>query len=128
MDKQANRRARFAPGANLHHGRLNGSQGVTNFLKLTVRGTYGFWSFFRLVPSFLGFDVGIVIPSPLMHYLLEFPCINQNTIQISVADSRASQPDTGPPHLVAFAVLYLPKPIAKTQLMSLDRTDLPARQ
>ena len=35
MDKQANRRARSAPGATLNPGRLNGSQGVTTFLKVT---------------------------------------------------------------------------------------------
>ena len=37
VDKQANRRARSAPGATLNPGRLNGSQGVTSFLKVTVR-------------------------------------------------------------------------------------------
>jgi hypothetical protein len=36
VDQQANRRARFAPGATLNPGRLNGSQGVTTFLKVTV--------------------------------------------------------------------------------------------
>ena len=35
VDKQANRRARSAPGATLNPGRLNGSQGVTTFLKVT---------------------------------------------------------------------------------------------
>ena len=35
MDKQANRRARSGPGATLNQGRLNGSQGVTTFLKVT---------------------------------------------------------------------------------------------
>jgi hypothetical protein len=35
VDQQANRRARSAPGATLNSGRLNGSQGVTSFLKVT---------------------------------------------------------------------------------------------
>jgi hypothetical protein len=35
VDKQANRRARSAPGATLNPGCLNGSQGVTTFLKVT---------------------------------------------------------------------------------------------
>ena len=39
VDKQANRRARSAPGATLNQGRLNGSQGVTSFLKVTAAGS-----------------------------------------------------------------------------------------
>ena len=35
VDKQANRRSRSAPGATLNPGRLDGSQGVTSFLKVT---------------------------------------------------------------------------------------------
>ena len=35
VDKQATGRARSGPGATLNQGRLNGSQGVTTFLKVT---------------------------------------------------------------------------------------------
>ena len=39
VDKQATGRARSAPGATLNPGRLNGSQGVTTFLKVTAAVT-----------------------------------------------------------------------------------------
>jgi hypothetical protein len=36
VDQQANRGAKTDPGATLNSGRLNGSPGVTTFLKVTV--------------------------------------------------------------------------------------------
>jgi hypothetical protein len=44
VDQQANRRARSAPGATLNPGRLNGSPGVTSFLKVTVPAL---WAYLR---------------------------------------------------------------------------------
>jgi hypothetical protein len=40
VDKQANTRARSGPGATLNQGRLNGSQGVPSFLKVTAMVYY----------------------------------------------------------------------------------------
>ena len=38
VDRQANRRARSGPGTTINQGRMNGSPGVTSFLKVTGGG------------------------------------------------------------------------------------------
>jgi len=51
VDQQANRRARSAPGATLNPGRLNGSQGVTTFLKVTAPGCRGSCGLVLRIPA-----------------------------------------------------------------------------
>jgi hypothetical protein len=58
VDKQATGKAQTGPGATLNRGRLNGSQGVTSFLKVTEQVS-------RWCKSVLNLGQRLIVPEVL---------------------------------------------------------------